>query len=107
MHANEIKTSVELVKRLLDEQFPHWAKLPIQPVSSAGTDNALYRLGEDLVVRMPRIDWAIEQVERDHAWLHKLAPGLPLKIPTPLAIGLPGAGYPWNWAIHRWLPGEK
>ena len=107
MHANEIKTSVEVIKRLLDEQFPHWAELPIKPVSSAGTDNALYRLGDDMVVRMPRINWAIEQVERDHQWLPRLAPGLPLKIPTPLAIGRPGAGYSWNWAIHRWLPGEN
>ncbi|MCB0255100.1 MAG: aminoglycoside phosphotransferase family protein, partial [Anaerolineae bacterium] len=91
---------------LLVEQFPHWAGLPVRPVRSSGTDNALYRLGDDLLVRLPRIDWAVGQVDRDLRWLPQLAPRLPLTIPEPLAGGAPGAGYPWRWGIYRWLDGR-
>ena len=64
MHADEIDTDVALVGRLLAEQFPQWAGLPIAPVASAGTDNALYRLGDGLAVRLPRIYWAVGQVDK-------------------------------------------
>jgi len=106
MHAGEVKTDSSLIKRLLADQFPQWADLPITPVPSAGTDNALYRLGDDLVVRLPRIDWAVGQIEKDCQWLPKLAPHLPLKIPVPLAKGEPGEEYPWNWGVYRWLEGK-
>ena len=84
-----------------------WADLPVKPVASAGTDNALYRLGDDKVVRLPRIHWAVGQVEKEHKWLPKLAPHLPLAIPVPLARGGPGGSYPWDWSIYRWLDGEN
>ena len=92
MHVNEVDTNVQLVARLLSKQFPQWADLPIEPVQSAGTDNALYRLGEDMVVRLPRIPSATGQVDKEHHWLPRLAPQLPLAIPIPLAKGNPGAG---------------
>ena len=76
MHADEVETDVSLVGRLLAAQFPHWAGLPIEPLPSAGTDNALYRLGDDMVVRLPRIHWAVEQVGLEQEWLPKLAPAL-------------------------------
>lgn len=107
MHADEVDTNIHLVCRLVAAQFPHWAGLPIRPVPSTGTDNALYRLGDDKVVRLPRIDWAIEDVEKEQRWLPKLAPFLPLAIPVPLAKGQPGEGYPWNWSIYRWLEGSE
>lgn len=107
MHPDEVPTDTTLVRRLLAAQFPQWAALPITPVPSAGTDNALYRLGDDLAVRMPRIHWAIGQVAKEQRWLPQLAPHLPLAIPVPLALGLPGEGYPWQWSICRWLPGEN
>jgi aminoglycoside phosphotransferase (APT) family kinase protein len=106
MHADEVETSIPMLRSLLGKQFPHWADLPMEAVPSAGTDNALYRLGEDLVVRMPRIHWAAGQVEKEHLWLAKLAPFLPLAIPLPLAQGSPGEGYPWNWSVCQWLEGE-
>ena len=59
LHAGEVDTDVSLVRRLLAAQFPHWADLPIEPVPSAGTDNAIYRLGDDLAVRLSRIHWAV------------------------------------------------
>lgn len=106
MHDDEVETDVELVGRLLATQFPAWADLPLTLVPSAGTDNALYRLGEDLAVRLPRIHWATGQVEKEQTWLPRLAPHLPLAIPVPLAKGAPGEGYPWDWSVYRWLDGE-
>jgi hypothetical protein len=69
MHADEMPTDVSLVRRLLAAQFPNWADLPIEPVESAGTDNAIYRLGNDLAVRLPRVRGAVGQVEKEHRWL--------------------------------------
>jgi len=107
VHADEVATDASLVRRLLAEQFPDWADLPIARVPSAGTDNAIYRLGGDMAVRLPRIEWADGQVERERRWLPRLAPHLPLAIPTQLALGAPGEGYPWRWAVYRWLEGEN
>lgn len=106
MHAHELSTDVALVRRLLEGQFPQWAALPIERVSSSGTVNALYRLGEHLVVRLPRTDWGLGAVERELCWLPKLAPLLPVEIPVPLAKGAPAEGYPWEWGIYPWLEGE-
>ncbi len=106
MHAEEVGTDVSLVGRLLAAQFPRWADLPIDPVHSAGTENAIYRLGDDMAVRLPRLQRAAGQVEKEHRWLPRLAPLLPLAIPVPLAKGTPGEGYPWHWSVTRWLDGE-
>src|SRR2546429_28685 len=57
-------------------------------------------------LRLPRIEGATGQVDKEHQWLQKLAPHLPLAIPDPLAKGTPGEGYPWQWSIYRWLKGE-
>lgn len=107
MHADEVDTDVSLVRRLLAAQFPQWADLPLEPVPSAGTDNAIYRLGDDMAVRLPRIYWATGQVDKEHRWLPRLAPFLPLAVPVPLAKGIPGEGYPWHWSVYRWLKGEN
>ena len=92
------------MRRLLAAQFPQWGSFI--DGSPAGPQRA-YRLGDDMAVRMPRIDWAIDQVEKEQRWLPKLAPLLPLDIPLPLAQGAPGEGYPWDWTICRWLEGEE
>lgn len=107
VHPDEVFTDTNLVSRLLITQFPQWAALPIERVASSGTDNALYRLGDVLVVRLPRIHWAVGQVEKEQQWLPKLAPHLPLTVPSPLAMGLPGEGYPWRWSVYHWLDGEN
>ncbi len=70
-------------------------------------DNAIYRLGEDMAVRLPRIPGATGQVDKEHQWLPRFAPLLPLSIPVPLAKGTPGEGYPWHWSVYRWLEGEN
>jgi len=89
------------VQLLISQQFPHWAHLPLKAVPSAGTDNTLYRLGNELVVRLPRIGWAVESIEKEWKWLSKLAPHLPFSIPTPIAKGIPTEEYPWPWSVYR------
>ena len=106
MHADEVDIDRALVAQLLAAQCPQWADLPLAPIRSAGTDNALYRLGDDLVVRLPRVAGASKDVDQEHCWLPRLAPYLPLAIPVPLARGRPGAGFPWAWSVCRWLDGE-
>lgn len=106
MHADEVDTDVSLVRRLLTAQFPEWADLPVEPVPFFGTDNAIYRLGNDMAVRLPRRQENTGQLEKERRWLPGLAPLLPLAIPVPLAIGKPAEGYPFEWSIYRWLEGE-
>lgn len=106
MHVDEVNINVLLVKRLIALQFPQWANLFIESVDSAGTDNAIYRLGTDMVVRLPRIKEAASHIDKEYRWLPQLAPSLPLAIPAPLAKGEPAEGYPWAWSIYQWLDGE-
>lgn len=106
MHEDEVDTGADLVRGLLANQHPQWAELPIERASSAGTDNAMYRLGDDLAVRLPRIHWAVDAVAKERRWLPILAPHLPLAVPLPIAAGEPEAAFPYPWAVVRWLPGE-
>lgn len=95
-----------LVRRLVDKQFPQWSHLPLRKVDPGGSDHVIYRLGEELTVRLPRHTGAIRQAEKELYWLPRLAPHLPLAIPVPVAVGEPDLGYPWKWAVARWLEGE-
>jgi aminoglycoside phosphotransferase (APT) family kinase protein len=106
MHADELDIDVPLVRRLLAAQLPEWAALPVERVSSAGTVNAIFRLGDDMAVRLPRVERWAGGLEKELRWLPELAPQLPLAVPEPLAKGSPGQGYPWPWAVFRWLEGE-
>jgi aminoglycoside phosphotransferase (APT) family kinase protein len=106
MHPDELPIDVTVVARLVCTQFPAWADLPIEPVVSSGTDNALFRLGSDMLIRLPRIQRATGQVDKEQVWLAKLAPHLPLAIPVPLARGRPEAGFPWPWSVYEWIEGE-
>lgn len=106
LHADEPDIDTALVHRLVAAQFPRWAGLPVERVGSAGTSNAMYRLGEDMVVRLPRTAGASGDVEKEHTWLPGLAPRLPVAVPVPLVKGRPAEGYPWAWSVFRWLDGE-
>lgn len=106
MHENELPTDAALVRRLLAAQFPEWADLPVEPVPSSGTVNALYRLGDEMVVRLPRMEWGAGGLAKDREWLPRLAPLLPVSIPVPLAHGTPAEKLPWEWGIYPWLEGE-
>jgi aminoglycoside phosphotransferase (APT) family kinase protein len=106
MHDNEVETDADLVRALLRSQHPQWADREIERVPSAGTDNAIYRLGDDLAARLPRIDWAVDNVAKEQRWLPRLAPHLPLPVPLPVAAGAPEAAFPYPWCVVQWLPGE-
>jgi aminoglycoside phosphotransferase (APT) family kinase protein len=107
MHADELDTDEALVRRLLEAQFPQWAELPIDALPAGGTDNAIYRLGDELSVRLPRrLDWEPGALDKEFEWLPKLAPLLPVAVPTPVARGDAAEGYPHEWAVYDWLEGE-
>ncbi|MFC8074562.1 aminoglycoside phosphotransferase family protein [Streptomyces sp. NPDC057307] len=105
MHADEVPTDIALVRRLLAAQFPHWAGLPVEPFPSSGTVNAVYRLGDDMTVRLPRIEGGVEDLAKEQRWLPWLAPQLPVPVPVVLGAGTPAEGYPWPWSVYRWLDG--
>jgi aminoglycoside phosphotransferase (APT) family kinase protein len=97
--------TAELVTRLVATQFPQWADLPVHPVDVDGWDNATFRLGQHMSVRLPSSQAYVEQVDKEHRWLPVLAGQLPLPIPEPLAKGEPGCGFPRPWSVYRWLDG--
>ena len=101
----EIDLSATLVRELLADQHPDLAELPLELLAN-GWDNVLFRLGDELVVRLPRRALAAALVEHEQTWLPLLAPLLPLPIPAPTHIGEPGFGYPWRWSVVPYLPGE-
>ena len=107
MHADELDIDSALVRRLLAAQFPQWAGLPLERIRSAGTVNAIYRLGEELAGRLPRVREETGHLDKELHWLPRLAPHLPLAVPIPLAKGRPGEGYPLHWFVYSWLPGEN
>jgi aminoglycoside phosphotransferase (APT) family kinase protein len=106
MHADEIEVPEELVRALVDRQFPAWADLPLRPVTAFGTDHRLFRLGEELLVRMPVYGASAGQAVSDATWLPRLAPHLPVAVPAPLAVGGPDRTYPFAWSVAPWLPGD-
>jgi aminoglycoside phosphotransferase (APT) family kinase protein len=103
MHHGEAEIDAALVRRLVAAQFPQLAGLPVREVRSTGTVNAIYRLGDQLYARLPRVPRYVRALEREWRWLPDLAPGLTLRIPEPVALGQPAAEYPFTWAIYRWI----
>jgi aminoglycoside phosphotransferase (APT) family kinase protein len=106
MHVDEIDIDEALVHRLLREQFPEWSELPLSRVQPQGTVNAIFRLGEELSVRLARRGGPIEPGGKEFRWLPRLAPLLPVAIPVPVAQGRPTDDYPWFWEVHTWVEGE-
>ena len=107
MHEGQVDTDPALVRELLDEQFPRWSRLPLRRVASHGTDHDVYRLGDELAVRMPIVAWAQAQAEVEARWLPRIAPALPLRVPEPKGLGRPSHGYPFVWSVVAWLPGQS
>ena len=107
MHAGEVlHIDAALVERLIAEQFPRWADLPIRAVRSTGTVNAIYRLGDHLYARLPLVEEWAQDLEREWRWLPKLAPHLSLRVPEPLGKGHPTSSFPFPWAVYAWIDGR-
>ncbi len=107
MHVDELAIDEPLVRRLIAGQFPDWSALPLRRVEPQGTDNAIFRLGDELSVRLRRRRGPTRPGGKEREWLPRLAPLLPCEIPVPVAQGRPGDGYPWFWEIHTWVEGEN
>jgi aminoglycoside phosphotransferase (APT) family kinase protein len=105
MHAEEVDVDDHLVRSLIDSQCPQCAGFGLRRFPATGTDNAIYRLGPELGVRLPRIHWAVGQIAKEYDWLPRLAPQLPVPVPEPVAKGEPGSGYPFPWLVYRWVRG--
>jgi aminoglycoside phosphotransferase (APT) family kinase protein len=109
MHTDQLTITAELVRSLVDEQFPEWAELPIEPVASEGTVNAIFRIGDGLAARLPlRPDSPTvvrSLLEREAAAARELREHTSVAVPEPLAIGEPSAAFPLPWSVQTWLPG--
>lgn len=98
--------TADLVARLVASQFPAWADLPVRPVDADGWDNASFRLGDTMSVRLPSSPAYVESIKKEQRWLPVLAGQLPLPIPVLLGKGKPGCGFPRPWSVHRWIDGD-
>ena len=106
MHDGEADINAGLVRKLVASQFPELAGLPVTEFASTGTVNAIYRLGDGLYARLPRLPRYAHALEREWQWLPKLAAGLTLQVPAPVALGQPTDTYPLTWAVYRWVDGR-
>ena len=101
----EVHIDQALVRALIQAQHPEFATLEISPIDT-GWDNAIFRLGTEFAVRLPRRTLAAELIRHEQQWLPHVARQVPIPIPSPVHIGAPGCGYPWFWSIVPWIAGE-
>lgn len=106
LHDDELAIDDRLVARLVARSLPRHAGLRVRALPSSGSSNALYRLGDDLLVRLPRQPGGTTAIEKEARWLPVLAPGLSAAVPEVVAVGEPGFGYPERWAVTTWLEGR-
>ncbi|MGW3140180.1 aminoglycoside phosphotransferase family protein [Streptomyces sp. NPDC001139] len=92
--------------RLIAAQFPQWCDLEVRPVDAQGWDNCTFRLGDEMLVRLPTAEEYALAVQKEHRWLPVLAPALPLEVPVPLARGVSDGNFPHPWSVYRWIGGE-
>jgi len=104
--AAEVTISPALVQALLEDQHADLAQLPLVKVAE-GWDNTIFRLGDELAVRVPRRAASAALVEHEQRWLPQLAARLPVAVPVPLRVGVPSRLFGWSWSIVRWLRGES
>lgn len=104
---NEINITTDLAAKLIAEQFPEFAHLNIQSVTQQGHDNRTYRLGNDMLIRLPTEESYALKVPKEQELLPKLAPFLSISIPAPIKMGVPSHNYPYPFSIYKWLEGTS
>ncbi|MEE3717169.1 aminoglycoside phosphotransferase family protein [Tumidithrix elongata RA019] len=105
MPVSELQIDADLVRSLLEVQHPDLAHLPIHLMDS-GWDNVMFRLGDELVVRLPRRKIAATPIANEQTWLPRLADRLPIPVPKPFRIGKSAKNYPWRWSVLPWISGK-
>ena len=106
LHDDELTVDLDLVRALLGDLHPEWARLPVQRLASTGSTNALFRVGGDLLVRVPRQPDGSATIEKEARWLPYVGAALPVAVSQVVAVGRPGHGYPERWSVVRWIDGE-
>ena len=106
LHDNEVPVDSDLVRRLIDSQFPQYAAMPLSRLEASGSTNVLFRLGDNLLVRLPRQPGGSAGIDKEQRWLPKIGRHLPVAVPEIVALGEPGCGFGERWSIVRWLEGE-
>lgn len=106
MPAAEVSVDDALVRTLVADQYPALAGETLRRLDGHGWDNTVYRLGREFAVRLPRRASASRLIEHESRWLPALSRQLTMPVPVPIHAGWPAAGYPWQWSINRWVPGQ-
>ncbi|QHT63184.1 aminoglycoside phosphotransferase family protein [Paenibacillus lycopersici] len=103
---DQLDITTDLVRGLIDSQFPEWGHLALRPVERSGHDNRTFRLGGEMTVRLPSHERYASAVDKETAWLPIFQPQLTLPIPAPLAKGRPTEAFPLPWSVNRWIEGD-
>ena len=106
LHDDELLIDATLVRTLVDRALPEYALLPLRPLAASGSTNALFRLGDELLVRLPRQPGGSATIEKEARWLPQIGPQLPTSVPEIVALGEPDLGYPESWSVLRWIDGD-
>jgi aminoglycoside phosphotransferase (APT) family kinase protein len=106
LHDDEFRIDVRLVRALVDRALPEFASLPLSPLVASGSSNAIFRLGDELLVRLPRQPGGSGTIEKEARWLPRIGPLLPVRVPEVVAVGEPDLGYPERWSVVEWLDGD-
>lgn len=93
------------LRTVLADQHPDLANLPLCEVNG-GWGNQMWRLGDDLAVRVQRMNSTANRQLKERRWLPVLAPRLPLPIPLPVREGVATPRLPKIWTVMTWVPGE-
>lgn len=105
-HTDEIPIDLPLVRALVDRAVPAFSGLPVRRLAHSGSSNALFRLGDELLVRLPRQRGGSTTIDKEARWLPRLGPFLPVTVPDIVAVGEPDCGYPERWSVVRWIAGD-
>ena len=106
LHHDELAIDEDLVRRMIADQLPAYAGAPVRQLAASGSSNLLFRLGDDLLVRLPRQPGGSASILKEARWLPHLQDSLPTAVPEIVAVGEPGHGYPEHWSVVRWVHGE-